>query len=80
MSRENPHATDRPPTLAPFTHDCDKCQWVGWLSGYGGEMGMANVYAHRDGDRVTVVIRYGSEGPQYWSATTGGSPHPVQLG
>ena len=64
-------AERRGTTLRPFVHDCEECEWVGWFVTTGV---VCNVYLH---DR-TVVIRYGDEGSEYWSATAGfDRPHAI---
>ena len=53
-------------TVKPYDHDCGACKWVGWFSPWADKPPM-NIYLHGE----TVVIRFSSEGPDYWSATAG---------
>jgi len=55
--------TEERDILHPYYHDCDECRWVGWFSPYADKVPM-NVYLCRD----TVIIRFSSEGSDYWSA------------
>lgn len=52
--------------IEPYEHDCSNCQWVGWFSPWSDKPPM-NVYLCNK----TVIIRYSSDGPDYWSNTAG---------
>lgn len=58
--------------IEPYEHDCENCQWVGWFSPWRDKPPM-NVYICESPvtGKTTVVIRFSSEGSDYWSATAG---------
>lgn len=60
---------ERTHLVEPYDHDCDVCQWVGWFT-LRTDLPMGNVYLCKG---KTVVIRFSSDGPDYWSATAGDS-------
>lgn len=47
-----------------FTHDCKTCRLVGQLKGY-------DLYVHEGPNGVTLLARYGDEGPEYLSTDIG---------
>lgn len=68
--------------LKPFTHDCDKCVWVGWM--FVGARRPANLYfcpstEHGDGSLGTIILRFSDTGSDYWSnsAFAGTEPHSI---
>jgi len=56
--------------MAPYEHDCDGCGWVGWFAPYSDKPPM-NIYvcASKPEEQITVVIRFSSDPPDYWSST-----------
>jgi hypothetical protein len=48
-------------TQPRYTHDCDACQFVGHVDRY-------DVHFCKRCDGGTIIMRYGSDGPQYASA------------
>lgn len=63
-----------PKTIEPYAHDCDKCVFVGWYSRVDPP---ANIYLCGN----TVIIRYSSDPPDYWSGSAfpGNRPHSVSI-
>lgn len=47
--------------IPKWIHDCSMCEFVGF-------MGNKDVYICRKDDRLEVVIRYSSEGSDYWAS------------
>jgi len=65
--------------IEPYEHDCKKCRWVGWFCPTKDFPPM-NVYlCKRDNGKETVIIRYSSDGPDYWSMTEGGIKGPLEF-
>ena len=57
-----------------YTHDCDKCIFLG---SFQGEDGDHDLYVHRDDEHpalTTVIARWGNDGPENNSGL--GSPLP----
>jgi hypothetical protein len=47
-----------------FTHDCEKCVYIGTTIGSN----LQDWYFCRGCDGGTLIARYGSDGPDYWSS------------
>ena len=56
-------------TMAPYKHDCEDCEWVGWFSPWSDKPPM-NIYLCKD---ETIIIRFSDEPSDYWSKTAGDS-------
>lgn len=52
--------------LARFTHDCSTCVYLGRTKADADASEGHDLYFHKDG-HVTVIARFGSEGPDYIS-------------
>ena len=55
-------------TRCNFVHDCDDCLFLGQTIG-GGRI--VDLYAHENADHVTLIARYGNDGPEYFSTHLG---------
>lgn len=49
-------------------HDCQRCRYLGHTRIDNHEV---DVYHCPDSDGGSMVLRYGSEGPEYWSMLVG---------
>ena len=47
-----------------YTHDCDKCEYLGGME-FEGEY--HDLYCCPQGERPTVIARWGDDGPEYRS-------------
>jgi len=66
MKNKNEKATCKIEVLEPYKHDCPICKWVGWFTPFADKPPM-NVYLCNE----TVVIRFSSEGSDYWTMPVG---------
>lgn len=48
----------------PYTHDCDRCRYLGW---YLWDGTVYDLYICGDTETGSVVARYGHDGPEYRS-------------
>lgn len=62
-SEKPPHEDRLPPMIAAHKHDCADCILLGGTADVGR---VYDLYFH-PGDDPTVVARYGSDGPDYYS-------------
>jgi len=71
-------------TQDPYIHDCDKCEWVGWISGQRrSKNGLSNIYIHRTEDGgIAIIVRDGDKPSDYrsWATNDGFSKAPAPIG
>ena len=68
-------------TMGPrHTHDCECCRFLGRLDHSGGPTKDIYVHQDEDGDGDTLILREGSDGPEYASFPVGSARRVAEKG
>jgi hypothetical protein len=68
-------------TIQPYQHDCDNCEWVGWVC-MGDKLG--NMYIcpkYTKSQRIEIIIRWSDEPSDYgcYSYLPKMKKNPIQI-